>query len=152
VRLDLAAGLSHPSVGRGSNLRLYIVGTTPQGTEWVLRHASLLARDLSARLTLLVAQVVPFPLPLDCPPVPLDWVEQGWSQLAGRQAIDTQVRVCLCRDRNQTVRHELAAGSIVLIGLRDGWFSIAERILALRLRLDGHHVILLRRMKEPPQG
>jgi hypothetical protein len=134
--------LSQPH-NHDQNLRLYVIGTTPERTRRVLEIACALARDLDAKLSVLVAQPVPYPLPLDQPPVHADFIEGAWSQLARGQGIDTNVTVCLCRDRDETVRQRLAAGSIVLIGIRRRWLRSAEHILARMLRRDGHRVILV---------
>ena len=138
--------LSQPH-NHDQNLRLYVIGTTPERTRRVLEIACALARDLDAKLSVLVAQPVPYPLPLDHPPVHADFIEGAWSQLARGQGIDTgidaNVTVCLCRDRDETVRQRLAAGSIVLIGIRRRWLQSAEHILARMLRRDGHRVILV---------
>ena len=141
-----------PAKSQDPHLEVYVVFTTPERTRTALQVANELARGLGARLTLLVAQTVPYPLPLDRPAVRADFTERALSQLAGGQDVDTRVNVYLCRDRDQTVRRELAADSIVLIGTRARWLRHAERKLAGLLRRDGHHVILVETNKLQPIG
>ena len=132
-----------PARSQDPQLDVYVVYTTPERTKVALRVANGLARGLGARLTLLVAQIVQYPLPLDRPPVQADFTERALSELASGQDVDTNVKVYLCRDRDETVRHELTAESVVLIGSGAQWWHRAERRLAARLRHDGHHVILV---------
>jgi len=132
-----------PAKSQEPPLDVYVVFTTPERTKTALQVASGMARCLGARLTLLVAQIVSYPLPLDRPPVQTDFTERALSQLASGQDVDTSVKVYLCRDREQTVRQELAADSIVVIGTRARWLSRAERKLARLLKHDGHYVILV---------
>ena len=128
---------------RDSNLQLHVIFTGLKETEASLGAAGQLARDLGGRLTLLVAEVVPYPLPLDCPPVPAEFTEKVLSQLAGKQEVETRVQVYLCRDRNQTIRQALIPNSIVVIGSRKRWWPTREQWLASLLRRDGHQVIVL---------
>ena len=132
-----------PSEGSLTELRFYVVFTTPAATKVALGVANGLAHNLGARLILLVAQVVPFPLPLDRPPVHEAITSEVLSRLVSDKQVDTSVQVYLCRDRNETVRQELAAESIVLVGTRGRWLRRAEWALAKQLRNDGHHVILV---------
>ena len=134
---------SPPAKSRDPHLEVYVVFTTPERTKAALQVANRLARGLGARLTLLVAQIVSYPLPLDRPPVHADFTERTLSQLASGQDVDTSVKVYLCRDRDVTLRQELAADSLVLIGTRTRWLRDAGRKLAGLLRRDGHQVILV---------
>ena len=128
---------------RDSNLQLHVIFTGLKETEASLGAAGQLARDLGGRLTLMVAEVVPYPLPVDCPPVPAEFTEKVLSQLAGKQEVETRVQVYLCRDRNQTIRQPLIPNSIVVIGSRKRWWPTREQWLASLLRRDGHQVIVL---------
>jgi hypothetical protein len=121
-----------------------VVFTTRAGTHAALQRGRALSRELHADVTLLVAQIVPFPLPLDRPPVAETITEKVWSEFAGHLDSEISVRVFLCRDRAEMLREQLAAGSIVLIGTRQrSWLPAAERSLAKRLERDGHQVILV---------
>ena len=112
-------------------------------TEASLHAAGQWAGDLGGRLTLLVAEVVPYPLPLDCPAISREFTESRLAQLAARQEVETSVKVFLCRDRNRTIRQELTPRSIVVIGSRKRWWPTREKWLAALLRRDGHQVIVI---------
>ena len=65
-----------------SRLNVAVVFTSVEATLAALRKAGALANRLSGRITLLVPQVVPYPLPLNSPPVLLDWNEKRFRVIA----------------------------------------------------------------------
>ena len=70
-----------PETGRNdSRLEISVVFTSVESTLAALRHAGVLAHRLAGRITLLVPQIVPYPLPLTSPPVLIDSL---LSKLAG---------------------------------------------------------------------
>lgn len=121
-------------------LDLYIVFTNLSDTCAVLHAAAELARDLQARITVLVPQAVPYPLPLSRPPVPIGLTEQSLEPLTREPQTDTSIRVLLCRDRDEAVRQALPPESLVVIGERRHWWSRGSR-LARILKRDGHRVL-----------
>ena len=132
--------------GRGAGLHVHVVCTNLEGANFksiraAYRLAGVLARDLGARVTLLAAHVVPYPLPLEKPPVAIEFIEQAVVRMVGEQEVETAIAIRLCRDSEETIRGALAPGSVVVIGGRKRWWSIREWMLAWKLRRDGHHVI-----------
>lgn len=123
-------------------LELQVVFNDVGGARNVLAAIAFYARGLEARIRLLAAQVVPYPLPLAEPPVQTAFLERNLASLACSQEIATSVELYLCRDRNQTIRQVLQPESIVVIGARRRWWPDAESRLAKLLRNDGHRVIL----------
>jgi len=123
-------------------LNISVVFTSTESTLAALKKADALASSLGACITLVVAQKVPFPLPLDEPPVSGRWNEDRLGRLAGDCPLNTTVNIFLCRDRLETLRSVLPSGSIVVVGCRNQrWFSMEAR-LARALRRIGHEVIL----------
>jgi hypothetical protein len=142
----MGAGCDAPvdpsSPDQGPKLNLNVIFTSLTGTRAAIRAALELAGGLGARVTVLIAQVVPYPLPLECPPVPVWFTESTlWEMLVG-QEVDSAIRIYLCRDRAETIRRTLSPDSLVVIGKRKRWWFTAEQVLAWMLRRDGHHVIL----------
>ncbi|MBZ5607335.1 MAG: universal stress protein [Acidobacteriia bacterium] len=135
--------IAAPVEERDRRLQLYVIFTDFERTQKALDAAHELARDLEARLVLLAAQVVPYPLPLESPPVSEQFTESIMSRLLREQEAEIEARIYLCRDRDQTIRRALGADSLVVIGTRGRWWPGGERKLARLLRRDGHHVILL---------
>jgi len=128
-----------------STLEIAVVFTTVHSTLAALKKAGVLASELSARITLVVPQVVPYPLPLTNPPVPLAFNERMFRVIAGQSSIETSVRLYLCRDSLDTVLAVLPPHSLVVLGARArGWLS-PERRLARKLRRAGHEVVVTER-------
>ena len=125
----------------GPNLQVYVIFTELGETRRALRAASHLARDLDGRLVLLAAEAVPYPLPLDKPPVSTEFTERVLSQLVHEQDAEACAVLYFCRDRKETIRRALGPDSLVVLGTRKGWWPSSERMLARLLRRDGHQVI-----------
>lgn len=124
-------------------LNICVVFTSVESTLAALRHAGDLATSLGARITLLALQVVPYPLPLESPPVLLDWNDRRFRAIATESPVETIVRLYLCRDSFETLKSALAPKSVVVIGAgKRWWFRIREKKLARKLRRAGHEVIL----------
>lgn len=135
-----------------ANLNLQVVFTTLAATAAAAKAASGLAHDLGARITILAAQVVPYPLPLEDPPVPAAFTERTLRQLMREQQIETAIQVFLCRDREETIREKLPPGSIVVLGMRRGWWPTRDRIFAWSLSRMGHRTILIDPTRAPSRG
>ena len=125
-----------------AGLQVEVIFTTMEATLSALKKAASLANQLSARINLLVPQVVPYPLPLMSPPVLLDWTERRFRVLAEHYAADTTVQIYLCRDRMEALLAVLRPQSIVVLGMRRKWWPAFESKLQRRLRRAGHEVIV----------
>ena len=143
----LRPALGHPAQpasagGPEHRLDLAVVFTSVEVTLMALRTASALAGSLSGRITLLVPQIVPYPLPLASPPVLLDWNERRFRVMASESTVDTTVQMHLCRDRLETLKAVLSPGSLVVVGGRKRrWWPAPEKRLARKLRRAGYEVI-----------
>jgi hypothetical protein len=124
-----------------ARLNVAVVFTSVDATLAALREAGVLATRLNGQITLVVPQVVPFPLPLTSPPVLLDWNERRFRVIASESPVDTTVRLYLCRDRLETLLKVLSPHSLVVVGGPRRWWPNAEKRLARRLRRGGHEVI-----------
>jgi hypothetical protein len=113
--------------------------TTANATE----QAAELARGLNARLHVLVAQQVSYAVPLDNPPVSVQFEEQLVRKLAERCGVETRVEIFLCRDAEETLTRQLAPHSVVVVGAPRSWWPSREERLARRLRRLGHEVIVI---------
>jgi len=126
-----------------SRLNIAVIFTSIDATLAALRQAGNLANKLGARISLLVPQIVPYPLPLTSPPVLLDWNERRFHVIAEGNSVETSVRLYLCRDRVDTVKSVLSPHSLVVIGGRKRWWPTSEKALARKLRRVGHEVIFV---------
>jgi hypothetical protein len=127
---------------RDSGLDVHVIFTSFPRTRTALAAAASLAAGLQARVTILAAQVVPYPLPLEEPPVAIEFTERKLWQMAAEQQSGAAVAIYLCRDREATIRQVLRPESVVVIGGRKWWWPTEERHLTKILRRDGHRVIL----------
>ncbi|MGP8244124.1 MAG: hypothetical protein ACLQVN_06360 [Bryobacteraceae bacterium] len=145
---QLAPAMGRPGsreIGReDSRLEIAVVFTSVESTLASLRHAGALAHRLAGRIILLVPQIVPYPLPLASPPVLIDWNERRFQAIAGASPVDTTVRLCLCRDREEMLGTALGRRSlVVLAGPRRWWRFTAERRLARYLKRSGHELVFI---------
>src|SRR5579864_650755 len=108
-RLLPATGLpNEPAAGEAnSKLNIAVIFTSIDSTLLALRTAGTLASRLNACLTLIVPQIVPYPLPMTCPPVLIDFNERRFRVIAGACPVETAVQIYLCRDRDGLVQGAL---------------------------------------------
>jgi hypothetical protein len=130
---------------RGRKLDLQVIFTDLPKTAAALAKARSMARGLGARITLMVAQVVPYPLPLAAPDVPVEFTERLLEPLAREQDdADIAIEIYLCRDRNETIRRAVSPDSLIIVGARKWhWWLSRDRWLARTLRRDGLRVLVV---------
>jgi len=102
-----------------------------------------LASKLSARISLLAAHVVPYPLPLLDPAVRPEFLERSLLHLALSHDVETNVQIYLCRDSVETLNRVLPAGATVVIGGRKRWWRTAEQRLARALAHHGRSIFFI---------
>jgi hypothetical protein len=133
---------SRPSVEEvGQRLNIAVVFTSVDSTLVALKEAGNLANRLGAQITLVVPQVVPYPLPLGSPPVPVEFSENHFRVMASESPVETTVHIYLCRDRFETLTSVLNPGSIVVLGGRKRWWPTKDELLARQLRRAGYEVL-----------
>ena len=130
-----------PAGAANSKLNVAVVFTTIEATLSALRKAGALASRLHACITLIVPQIVPYPLPLNRPPVSQDCNEKRFRVLAEDSAVETTVHIYLCRDRVETLRQVLAPHSLVVIGAKRHWWPSGDDRLAHQLQRAGHEIV-----------
>jgi hypothetical protein len=135
---------------RDPHLNIYVLFTDLEATRAALDAGIQFARDLRARLVLLVAKIVPYPLPLESPPVCAAFTDRALTELSASQETDVTARVYLCRDRETAFRDALAPRSLVVIGRGSRFWPDPARSLARLLERDGHQVILVRSGRTQP--
>jgi len=113
---------ARPGTGKfESKLSVDVVFTSIEPTLAALKKAGALAGGLNARITLLVAQIVPYPLPLESPPVLLDFNERRFRKIANQSPVETTVRLYQCRDQLETLASVLEPHSLwLLVVEKDG--------------------------------
>jgi hypothetical protein len=93
ARLSVAVGRPGWPVEeeRQPNLNISVLFTTVDSTLAALKCAGRLAGDLGARISLVVTQVGPYPLPLDRPPISQEVGERRFRVIAGESRVETSV-------------------------------------------------------------
>jgi hypothetical protein len=141
----LVPATGHPTRPIGEeadqNLDIAVVFTSVASTLAALKEAGNLANSLGARIKLVVPQVVPYPLPLESPPVLVEFNENRFRVMASESSVETSVQIYLCRDRCETLTSVLKPGSIVVLGGRKRWWPTQDELLARQLRRAGYEVL-----------
>jgi hypothetical protein len=123
-------------------LEIVVVYTFVQATVTALTRAAALAKGLNPRIRLVMLNVIPYPLPLESPPVRCDFSERCLLEIASASPVETTVHLCMCRQRFETLVALLWPRSLVVIGGHKTWWPTKEEKLARELRLAGHEAIL----------
>ncbi len=134
-----------PSAGaaRGPNARIYVIFTDIAGTRAALSAAVRLGRGLDLPLLLLVARMTPYPLPLEDPPVSVEFSEHAMYELVRDLDAEIVVQILLCREPEDALRDALGPEALVVIGTGKSWWRPRYRKLARRLKADGRHLVLI---------
>jgi hypothetical protein len=141
----------NPGVGRPgadsveekeSSLNIAVIFTSADATIAALHKAGNLAESLGARITLVVPQIVPYPLPLESPPVLLEFQERRFREIAAESPVEIRVHLYLCRDGMETLKAVLKPHSLIVIGALKRFWPTREKGLARRLRRMGHEIVL----------
>ena len=145
VEKILRPATGHPAQPTGveadQQLNIAVVFTSVESTLAALKEAGNLANSLGARIKLVVPQVVPYPLPLETPPVLVEFNESRFRVMASESPVETNVHIYLCRDRFEALTAALTPGSIVVLGGRKRWWPTKDETLARQLRRAGHEVL-----------
>ncbi len=136
------------AVESGGDFAVHVVFTSPASTFAALKTAAGLARSLGAHIRILATQVVPYPTPLEDPPVAAEFTERRLRRLARAAGAGSTIRVYLCRDPRQTLEAALEPESLLVIGGKKRWWPTAEQRLARWLEAKGHRVIFAARRCE----
>jgi hypothetical protein len=126
-----------------SRITIFVLFTGVRKTLDALWSVGRLARDLDAHIEIIVPEIVPYPLPLDEPPVLRSFRNHRYRTIAEQAGIDTSIHVCLCREPREAVDRLLTPGSIVVIGTRHRWWPTRECRFGRWLRTKGYHVVLV---------
>ena len=130
-----------PPAAHPKEFPIAVIFTSASATLAALEEADVLARGLSANITVIAAQVVPYPLPLDSPAVSMKFRESSIRQVVLQSPLPAAIRIYLCRDAATAVLNALRPASLVVIGGKRRWWATREASLARRLRNAGHIVI-----------
>jgi hypothetical protein len=141
-RLPAQVGPSAEPESR-ADFKVNVLFTSPKATRSAVNIAAKLAGNLGARIRVVAPHVVPFPLQLDHPTVRPDFTERKARAIMADCTLDTEIQVCLCREKLDAAVSVLQENSVVLIGGRRRLWPTAETRLAGELRRRGHQVLFV---------
>ena len=116
--------------------------TTPELTRAALRHAGVCS-DLDVHVALVDVQVVPFPCPLDQPPIRKEFSERRLRGLLDETGLPGRATVVYTRNWLEAFKRVLEPGSLVIMATQKRWWPTREEKLTRALREAGHQVMLL---------
>jgi len=126
------------------SLPLTVLFTSVADTLNALREAAHLAYQLGTRIQILVAYVVPYPLPIDKPRVDPAFRLKQFRTVCEHEAVETRLDIRLCRDARKCIHDALRPHSLIVIGGRQGWWPLTyEKRLARNLTRAGHQVVFV---------
>jgi hypothetical protein len=126
---------------RTAELDLVVPFTTPELTQVALNAAERMGQGLQAAVRLIKLEVVPFPLDLEHPPVPVDFLKEQLEHFESTLPITREVR--LTRELKPGLLDALRRDSVVILATRwRPWSTLNER-LAGWLRRAGFKVLLV---------
>ena len=127
---SLAIGTSNTAVDACSRvgLEVNVLYTTTKATLSALRVARKLAHDLGARIRVIVPQVFPFPLELSRPPVKPEFTARRVCTMVSTHAIETEIQICLCREKLDAPLSTLEPNSIVVVGGKKRFWRTQENL------------------------
>ena len=129
-----------------SQLEVNLIVTNHPATACALETVQSLARDLGACIRLRAAIVVPYPLPVDEPPVSIPFIEHSLFDLISRlkgDGFEASAHLYMCRDREIALLRVLKRNALVVIGGKKRWWPTAASRLAKVLRSKGHPVVFV---------
>ena len=124
-------------------LSIFVIFTSTTQTLKALEKAAEIASPLGAGIVVLAVQVVPFPFPLDRPPVPFEFIIRRFREMASRSPRKTLVRAYVCRDQTEAFNRILFPSSLIVMGVRKSSWPSRDKRLAWKLSRAGHEVILV---------
>ena len=131
-----------PSDVRTSVLWVNIPYTTPELTRVALRHVAARG-DLNVHVSLVDIQVVPFPCPLDQPPINGEFSEHRLRELFKEAGLPGRTAVLYTRDWLEGFLSVLEPRSLVVMAIHKRRWRTRETKRARALSKAGHQVMLL---------
>jgi hypothetical protein len=120
---------------------------SPSETLRALKTAASLAADLDGRISLIHVQVVPYPLPLERPPVDVGFLAERLRALVDEAAVPVEINIYFGRDVLETLETVLHPDTVLVAGSENyGWLSREQKLIG-RLIKHGHAVVLVEQQR-----
>ena len=128
---------------RPETLEVNVIFTNPEASATALQTAQSLTRGLGAVVRLRAGIVVPMRLPLDQPPVSVEFMERLLREMVEQldaAGCEITVHLYVCRNWIETLLDVLRPASLVMVGGRRHWWPSAASRVASALEAKGHRV------------
>ncbi len=136
------AGVDHASAASAAEaLELIVVFTSARATRKAVEEADLLARDLDARIRLIVPDAVPYHAPLPRGGGGVGVPCGLLTELLSGVRSPVRVELYRCRETPAALREMIPPKATILIGTGGFWSRWRERRLAAFLASLGHELI-----------
>ena len=122
---------------------VYVIFTSIDWTLKALEKAREISKPIEADIAVVAVQVVPFPLPLDKPPVPMEFVIRRFEEKAAEFPEGTKISACLCRDPLVALKRVLKRNCPVIMGVRKTMWPNRDKRLAGKLKRAGYEITLV---------
>ena len=145
MRSDQASGFkarTRQATHERAVLWITIPYTTPQLTREALRYAGVCTDALDVHIHLIDVHTVPFPCPMECPPVSKEHSERRLLELAQQSRLPGRAHVVYSRDQFEGFLGALPPKSLVVIATKKRWWPTRETKLA-RFLTQAHHEVML---------
>jgi hypothetical protein len=123
-----------------TGIEVGVLFASPSGTLSALKTAAALAVDLDAHISLICVQVVPYTLPLERPPVSVDFLAERLRSVADEAGVPVEVHLYFARDVLETLEALVHPDTILVSGR-------ASRKLIKHLLSHGYSVVLAEQQK-----
>jgi hypothetical protein len=121
---------------------VFVLFTSLKQTLKALEKAIQLAQPLHKEIEILVVQTVPYPLPLDEPPVSNDFLLRQLTEAAKSFSTEIRISVYLCRNPIEALERTLNRNCPMVMGVqKKNWWPTRDRKSVRTLRRSGFDVI-----------
>jgi hypothetical protein len=142
--ISISAADAEPlCISAASGLSVFVVFTSNNWTLKALEKAHEVARPLGAAIAVIALQVVPFPLPLDEPPIPIEFMVRHLEEKSSEFSEKIVVSAYLCRDPLAALKNILTPDCPAVMSIRKKWWPNRDERLAGKLRRAGYEIILV---------
>jgi hypothetical protein len=123
-------------------LDVVVLYTSVELTEAALERAEQLAQGMELRVRLVCTQIVPYPLPVERPPINLTHLERKLAQISERCHLTVETEIVLARDMVTALKSTLKPESIIVLASNHRLWRTKEETLRNQCIKAGHEVVL----------
>jgi hypothetical protein len=120
---------------------VYVVFTSIEETLHAVQAAAGFAKTLGLPVTVVHFQVVPYPLPVDCPAGRSPLESEEFRTRVEQLDLDLPLRTYLCRTERDAIPGAFRAHSLIIVSNRRRWGITRSSRWSRKLEAAGHFVV-----------